>query len=518
MGRKSFSICVTSDVHGYVTSGNYRDSKEENHGLAKVASIIKTLRQTNEMILLDNGDFIQGSPLTYHHATFNKTKANPLIKAANALNYHALTLGNHEFNYGLDYLKNLKSQSDFPWLAANIIDKKTGKPYFGKPYIIKEMNGVRVGIIGVTTKYIPNWEHPTNIEGLEFRDAVIATREWVEKIKKEEDPDFLVVMYHGGVECDLETSKPSEPLTGENQAYQICQEVEGIDVLVTGHQHRFFTTTINEIPVIQTGKQGQALGEIKITIDQNKAKKIALKLHSVTEDTKEDPDILSLVEVDEKETQRWLDQAIGEVEGDMLITDAFEARLKEHPFIEFINRVQMETAGVDISNTALFDNHAPGFKNKITMRDIVTNYIYPNTLRVIRISGQDMMDALEQNASYFDLNDKGEVIIHPSFCDPKPQHYNYDMWEGIEYTFDLTKPIGERLVHLNYHSQPVKAENQYDVVMNHYRAGGGGNYSMYQGKEIIQDIPIDMTEVLANYILENKKIIATCNDNFKVLY
>ena len=152
------------------------------------------------------------------------------------------------------------------------------------------------------------------------------------------------------------------------------------------------------------------------------------------------------------------------------------------------------------------------------MRDVVSNYIYPNTLKVIRITGQDMKDALERSASYFKQYEGGEIEVNPAFSTPKPQHYNYDMWEGIDYLIDISKPIGERIVKLEYKGQPVRFEQEYDVVMNNYRAGGGGDYFMYKNKPVIKDIPTDVSEFIANYILEKKRVKATVNHNWKVIY
>jgi len=150
------------------------------------------------------------------------------------------------------------------------------------------------------------------------------------------------------------------------------------------------------------------------------------------------------------------------------------------------------------------------------MRDIVSNYIYPNTLKVIRISGQDIKEALEQTAQYFTI-ENGKIKVNPAFSYPKPQHYNYDMWEGIEYELKISNPIGQRVIHLNHQGAPLQLDQQYDVVMNSYRASGGGNFNMFKQKPVIKDIPIDMTELIANYIRERKIIKATCNNNWKVV-
>jgi 2',3'-cyclic-nucleotide 2'-phosphodiesterase/3'-nucleotidase len=230
-----------------------------------------------------------------------------------------------------------------------------------------------------------------------------------------------------------------------------------------------------------------------------------------------DEAIMRLAEPYEEKTQQWLDTPMGRLEGDMRVTDPMAIRTKDNALIEFINRVQMEASGAPISNTALFDNGAPGFPPDITMRHIVANYVYPNTLKVIRITGQDIKDAIEKSAEYFVLNQQGHFDINPSFLYPKPQHYNYDMWEGIEYRIDVSRPVGDRVVGLSIEGKPVEPECEYDVVMNNYRAGGGGNYSMFQGKPVVKDIPTDVAELLANYILEKGTIKATVDGNWEVV-
>ncbi|MEK3646718.1 bifunctional UDP-sugar hydrolase/5'-nucleotidase [Aeribacillus sp. FSL K6-1121] len=514
-------LLVTSDLHGYIYPTNYRDKEEQNFGLAKIATIIKEKRKKGYVLLLDNGDLIQGSPLTYYHAKNRPDSENPMIQVMNDLQYDACVLGNHEFNYGRSYLQKAIDQSAFPWLSANILKQTTGEPAFGTPYLVKVLDGVKIAVLGITTHFIPNWEEPRNIEGLVFKDALQTAKLWVSDIRQKEKPDVMIVSYHGGFERDLQTGEPIEQLTGENQAYQMCQELEGVDILITGHQHRPLADKLNGITIIQPGHKGQFLGEVTMKVRQKaNGNSPAIVSHSnlikIDEKMEANQDVLALISDIEQETQKWLDQPIGTVIGDMTVSDPLKTRLQDNPFIEFINKVQMETAKVDISATALFNNDLPGFKQHVTMRDIVSNYIYPNTLTVIRISGQDIKDALEQSAKYFTVQN-GTISVNPAFLYPKPQHYNYDMWEGIEYELKISNPVGQRVVKLNYHGSPLELDKEYDVVMNSYRAGGTGNFDMFKEKPIVKNIPIDMTELIANYILEHKTIIAACNHNWRVV-
>jgi len=517
-------ILETSDIHGHVYPIDYGTNKEMHLGIAKIASLINRERNHSDYtLLIDNGDVIQGTPLTYYYAKFLSENSNPMIQILNHLQYDAAVIGNHEFNYGMDLLEKSAAEANFPWLSANILAEAANQPAFGPPYWIKEFpNGLRVAVLGITTHYIPNWENPHHIKGLKFEDAFTAAKKWVQYLQENESYDLLVISYHGGFEQELSSGEPTEVLTGENQGYRICHEIKGIDVLLTGHQHRQIAASLHGVTVVQPGYNGQVLGKVKLQFHQQNGKwQLAGKsaeLLEVTGHTSAKKDILALAEELEQKTQEWLDRPIGRIVGDMTIDNAFRVRLADHPFIEFINNVQMEAAEVDISSTALFHNESPGFSEQVTMRDIVSNYIYPNTLKVIRISGQDIKAALEKSATYFILDEKNEIKVNPTFVEPKPQHYNYDMWEGIEYELNISKPPGSRVEKLTRNGRPLILSEQYDVVMNNYRAGGGGNYEMFKDKPVIKEIQIDMTELLANYFLKRKTVQAGCNHNWRVIY
>jgi 2',3'-cyclic-nucleotide 2'-phosphodiesterase/3'-nucleotidase len=516
-------ILITSDIHGHIVPVDYRTNEVRHSGLAKLATIIKREREyAPELLLVDNGDLIQGTPLAYYAATAGKERLNPAIAVLNELRYDAAVLGNHEFNYGQEILRKAIQSSAFPWLSAGITKRETNEPAFGKPYIVKTMsNGMKAVLLGVTTHYIPNWENPAHLKGLSFRDALDTVKDWIARIRQEEKPDLLIVSYHGGFERDLATGEAAERLTGENQAYAMCMEVEGIDVLITGHQHRFIAGEVNGVTIIQPGLNGQAIGKISVTLKQDHEgwtivgkKAELLRADAVVA---ADPAILKLTGQLESETQAWLDQPIGRIIGDMTISDPLECRCADHPFIEFMNKVQMEATGAELSNAALLNNVSEGFGESVTRRESLANFMYPNTLTVLRLTGQDIRAGLEMTAAYFQVNEDGALGINPAYLDPKPQHYNYDMWEGIEYELDAARPIGERVIKLTRNGEPIGAEKEFDVVMNNYRAAGGGDYEMYQGKRIVREVQIDMAELAANYLLKYSPVEATCNQNWSVV-
>lgn len=517
------TILETSDVHGTILPINYSDNSYANCGLAALSTIIAREREINPAtILIDNGDMIQGTALTYFHAKINNNRPNPMIEAMNLMGYDAAVIGNHEFNYGRAYLDKAINTSNFPWLSANITKKISGESFTNKPYIVKTFdNGLKVGILGLTTKYIPNWESSETIKDLDFEDVVESASKWLEIMKVKEATDINIVSYHGGFERDIETGQPSEKLTGENQGYELCTKACNMDVLLTGHQHRVIENlSVNGVLVVQPGYNGNCIGKVSIDLVKISGKwSVQSKMSTIIDTNAFEVDkiILDSISPIEKETQAWLDIPIGIIEGNMLIKDPLKTRLKDNSFAEFINNVQMNAANVDISNTAIFDNNCKGFNYNVTMRDIISNYKYPNTLKVISIKGRDIKAALEKTAEYFTIIE-GELGIAKNGNYLRLQHYNYDMWEGIDYVIDITKPINFRVVKINYKNSPINMEGEYSVVMNNYRAGGGGNYLMFKGKTVLKDIPIDMAELIANYILERKKIKATVNDNWKIIY
>ncbi|MCY9515969.1 bifunctional metallophosphatase/5'-nucleotidase [Paenibacillus apiarius] len=520
----TLTIWATSDVHGHMLPIRYADNAPAELGLLKLASRIRQARADKQhFLLIDNGDLLQGTPLASYHARLDLQSPNPMIAALNRLKYDTFIPGNHEFNFGLEFVRKAQRESAFPWLAANIVREETGMPYFGAPYFITDFaGGLRAAVLGLTTRFIPHWELPEHIAGLRFLPAVEAAKQWVPELRIRKGADVVIIAYHGGLERDIHTGSPLEEDTGENEGSRICAEVEGIDVLITGHQHRTIAgERIGDTIVVQPGSQGRYAAEVELVLARQDGRwRISEKRAQLIAAAGVEPDreLSEWIAPYEANTQRWLDRPICLIDGDMRICDPHEARLAEHPLIEFINRVQMDVSGADISCTALFDDSAAGFGNQVSMREITAFCPFSNTLKVLRLKGRDIRDALEWNARYFALYDGQAVAVHPTFLYPKAQHYNYDMWEGIEYVMNVSRPAGERIVQLTRNGQPLEPDKEYDVAMNHYRASGAGGFRMFAGKPVIRDIPIDIAELIASYMMKQGTITAAVNHNWKVIW
>lgn len=515
-------IFATSDIHGYIGPTDYlADNKSTNLGLAKAAGVIESVRKQHEnVIYIDNGDLIQGSALAQYLALYH-TERGPreIIRCLNRMACDVAIIGNHEFNFGRDFLEQGIKEATFPFVCANIIDETTGKTTF-MPYTVLERQEVRIGVLGLVTEFVPHWEKSAHIEGLSFTDPVEAAQEWLPRLK--EDADIIIVAYHGGFEWDPQTGESISLQAGENVACRLIEEVEGIDALITGHQHRQMQGIYKDVPYIMPGWRGEALGLIHLCIEGDRPGTYRVACHDVSllnsGQVNANEEIMMAIAPLAQEVDEWLDQPIGKVKGDMTISDPILARSRMHPYVDFVNRLQMQVAGVDISCTTIFNGQSAGLPETVTVRNIVNNYVYANTLAVLEVLGADLKQALERCAAFYKVNDDGTLGISDAFAKPFIQYYNYDMYSGINYTMDIRKPVGDRITRLDYHGEAVEPDQALKIVMNNYRAIGGGGYPMYNKDKVIQDIQVDMADLLVEYIIQNPAIEAKNSDNFEVIY
>lgn len=516
------TILSTSDTHGFIFPTNYVEpGTDMPFGVIRTASVVAQAQKeaTGPVITIDDGDFLAGSPLAYYVARVapNATP-HPLTEIYNQIHYDAGVLGNHEFDYGTSYLERAINDSDRPIINANLLDK-AGRPLFGQRYRIIERQGVKIGIIGLTTKSVIQWKNRNDIPDIRYQSAVATAKELVPILRPQ--VDVLIVSYHGGFERDLETGKRLTALTtGENEAYQLLQEVPGIDALITGHQHRKLATRLFGIPVTQPGYRGEAVGKITLELDS-----MGTQGYTVVNGTAElldassapySPALLEKSTGLDTTVDQWLSEPLAVINGDMTFERAEDARITETAYTEFIQRVQMATMEADISATSIFNNEGHGFENPITMRNIMTNYVYPDGLALSLITGKDLKQALEKTAHYFLLSNH-QIIVNPVYYTPKLRHYNYDMYEGINYTINVAKPMGQRIEHLTYQGQPISDEQPFKIALNRYRAGGGGHYSMFKADKIIAENKTPMSQIIADYLKQHPSVEATVNHNFRVI-
>lgn len=293
-----------------------------------------------------------------------------------------------------------------------------------------------------------------------------------------------------------------------------------LTALVTGHQHRKIADTLFGVPVTQPGYRGEAVGKITLTIEKTKTGYMVVDHTAELLDTKNAPfdDTMRRASKSIDQTvDGWLAEPLAKIKGHLTFTDAAKARMVETAYTEFIQRVQIETMDADISATSLFNNEGHGFEDPITMRNIMTNYVYPDGLALELITGRDLKAALEQSAEYFMLDDDGNIAVNPAFYSPKLRHYNYDMYEGINYRINVANPIGQRIDRLTYRGLPVTDDQEFRIALNRYRAGGGGHFGMFSADKIIAENKTPMSQIIADYLRHHPKVNATVNHNFEVI-
>lgn len=504
MESNKLKIVITTDIHGTIYSTNFSDGRDEKMGLSRLSTYLKETRKSNRLVLIDNGDVNQGSALVTYTNKYEED--NIMSKAFNALAYDYINIGNHDFNYGSDFLMNYIKETNGKCITSNVL--YDNKPIGYSQILNIEEEDLKIGLIGGVTDYIENWEKESNLENIEILSVFHTIKNEVDKLRKE--VDYIIVCYHGGLERDPETGEKTESLTGENIGYKLLTEIEGIDVLITGHQHRSFVHRVNNTLVVQATNELTEFMELSYEDNEFTANIINSGNYEI------DKDFLQDFKETYKDLQNWLDQPIGENSNkDLIVEDLIEAQMNKHPFVSLVNQAQLDITGADISVSSLYDTTS-GFGKTITYRDLVSNFPFPNTIVVKNITGRLLKEYLEQNASYWIVRD-GKIVVNPEFLEPKRQIFNYDMADGIEYTIKVSNPIGEKIMDLTINNKPVEEDKEYKIVMNNYRASGGGDFNMLIDLKTLYESADEMIGVMNKYIRENQLLDFKHQDNIKII-
>lgn len=516
--RAWITIMSTTDMHGNIYPIDYYTNREDARGLARVATLIKRARRDNpDLLLIDSGDTIQGTPLVYlHHKRMNELP-DPMMLAMNALGYDAMAVGNHEFNFGLAVIEKARREARFPWLSANTYRKGTDETFF-LPYIVKEVRGVRVGLLGLTTPGIPNWENPENYAGLEFRDPVEEARKWVTILRTRERVDLVVVAMHMGLEEDLRMGRDEGAETRhENAALEIARTVPGIDVILMGHTHREVPALwVNGVLLTQANRWASHVARVDLYLDRGADGRWQVAAKSArtlsVEGVAEDPEIVKLTEPYHRATQEWLSQTIGWSDREL---SARDARFADSAILDLVQRVQLDAGQADVSLAAVFNPQARIPRGPVTVRDIASLYVYENTLVVIEVTGAQLKAALEHAARYFKPYVPGKTAAE--LVDEKIPGYNFDIAEGVSYEIDLTKPVGQRIQNLRFRGQPVRPDQKFRLATNNYRYNGGGGYTMLKGAPVLRRTSEEIRELIIEWVTKHKTIPTEPDRNWRLL-
>ena len=470
-------IVETSDVHGAFFPYNFTERRSMNGTMARVSSYVKRQRKEmgNRLILLENGDILQGQPTCYYTNFVATDKPNIAAEVVNYLKYDAQTFGNHDVETGHKVYDKWIKDLDCPVVGANIIDMKSGKPYV-EPYVIIEREGVRVAVLGMLTPAIPNWLHQNLWSGMRFEEMVSSTKHWVKILREQEKADVVIGLFHSGWEGGIVTDEYDEDATKK-----IAEQVEGLDIIFFGHDHQERNVTVNGVLCMDPGPNAVRVASATIQVRNGK---VVSKKGELIDVTKEplDEDFMQHFQPRYDEVKAFVERKIGMFNDNMLSRDAF---FGSAAFVDLIHQLQLEHTGADVSFTAPLTFNSEIKAGPVYQSDMFKLYRFENGIYVVRMTGKEIRNYLEMSYDQW-VNTMTSPDDHIMLLAPKTPGdnqregfknftFNFDSAAGIDYVVDVTKPNGEKVRILQMsNGQPFNEDAWYRVAMNSYRGNGGG--------------------------------------------
>ena len=514
MAKQSKTVTIrlveTSDVHGAFFPYNFTERRPMEGTMARVSTYLKRQRKTygDRLILLDNGDILQGQPTCYYTNYVKTDEPNIAAEVINYLKYDAETFGNHDVETGHAVYDKWIKEVKCPMLGANIIDTKTNKPYV-KPYTIIEREGVRVAILGMLTPAIPNWLHESLWTGLRFDEMLQTARHWLKILKEQEKADVIVGLFHSGWDGGIVT-----PTYEEDVARKMAETVEGFDVIFFGHDHTERNTTINNTLCMDPSCNALKVAEATIQIRNGK---VVSKKGEIIDVRNEaiDQQYIAHFQPQIDAIRQYVERQLGTFASPMRSRDAF---FGSAAFTDLIHQLQLDETHADISFNAPLTFNTDIKAGPIYMSDMFKLYRFENKIYVLRMTGEEVRKHLERS---YDLwvntmkspDDHIMMLNEGSAGDEqrrgfKNLTFNFDSAAGIDYVVDVTKPDGQKVHILQFSAgRPFDEKAWYKVVMNSYRGNGGGEL-LTQGAGIpldsINNRIIFMSERDQRYYLTQK--------------
>lgn len=528
-------LIETSDVHGAFFPYDFIQRRETKGSLARVSSYVNNLRREygRNVILLDNGDILQGQPSCYYYNYVATDKQNIVSKIYNYMGYDAASFGNHDVEPGHKVYDKWVGEVDCPVLGANIVDTKTGLPYV-KPYTIIERDGVKVAVLGMLTPAIPNWLEEDLWSGLKFEDIRQSARKWIAYLRKNEKPDVIVGLFHSGWDGGIVT-----PQYMEDAVKATAEGVNGFDLIFFGHDHRARRAEVkgpdgNTVLCLDPSCNAMNVSDAEIVITKQDGKVVEKTVTGDVRDITAEPVDEAYVNhfaADIEEVKAYVGKKIGSIAKTMYTRDSF---FGNSSFIDLIHNMQLSLTKADISFNAPLQFNAQIKEGPVYMSDMFKLYRFENKLCVMRMTGEEILRYLEMSYDLW-VNTMKQKDDHIMLLDEKNSTdmqkfgfknmtFNFDSAAGIDYEVDVTKPDGEKVRILRMtNGEKFDPKKWYRVAMNSYRANGGGEL-LTRGAGIpkeellsrkVYESELDLRHYLAEEIKRKGKISPKQNNNWR---
>ena len=493
-------IVATTDVHGRALGWDYVRDAASPGGLSRAATALETLRARYpaSLVLVDAGDLLQGNPFAAFYARDDKRQPQPIVDALNALQYDAVTPGNHDFDFGLDFLRRAAGDATYHYVSANVVSD-SGKTLFA-PTVMLARGPIKIGITGLTTPGTNLWDR-AQLGRYHVRRIAEAAPGAVAALA---GADLKIVLIHSGFG---ESSYDTTGVGPENDAQAVATASPKPDLVIVGHTHREIRdTVVNGVHFVQPKNWALSIAVVHVTLTKDAAtgRYRVTAIHSdliPLTTMPELPRFTRRLDAAQQAARLWAGTTLGTAGAGF---DARLARAQDSPLLDFINEVQRRQAGTQLSAAAVFDPQYGLPEGEIHERDVAGIYPYENTLRAIKISGQQLREYLEHAALYFRTYESNAPVINDSF-----PGYNYDVVSGVVYNVDLSRPPGQRIRGLGYNGKIVQPTDTFTLALNSYRQSGGGGYAMIAHAPVVYDKGEDIRSLLVDEVRRVKSLQAS---------